>query len=80
MLLATGRYIGEGFNDARLDTLLGIEVNVEKLDMDSRDNIVAVCGTNYAKQSVRVVDLRLPHPAPAGAEWIEAYRLWYNRG
>lgn len=41
-------------------TILGIEVIVEKLDMDSRDNIVAVCRTNHGKQAVRLVDLSLP--------------------
>jgi hypothetical protein len=26
--------------------------------------------------AIRVVDLPLPAPPPAGAEWIEAYRRW----
>jgi hypothetical protein len=79
---ATGFFtaLDESLSLPFIATILGIEVIVERLDMDSRDNIVAVCRTRYGKQAIRVVDLRLPHPAPAGAEWIEAYRLWYNRG
>ena len=61
-------------------TILGNQVSVEKVDIDDRDNIVAVCASGRARQRIRILDLPLPDPAPAGSEWIEAYRRWYNPG
>ena len=61
-------------------TVFGIVVNVEKLDIDSRDTILAVCTHQRRRETIRVLDLHLSDPPPEGAEWIEAYRLWYNRG
>lgn len=60
-------------------TVLGMHVRVEEVDMDIRDVIVAVCSGDHGRQTIRLLDLILPEPPPAGAEWIEAYRLWYNR-
>ena len=61
-------------------TVLGKQVSVEKVDIDNRDNIVAVCTSGRIRQRIRILDLPLPDPAPAGSEWIEAYRRWYNPG
>lgn len=56
--------------------LLGIEVIVERIDMNDADEIVAVCRRGRERQRVPVLDLPLPEPRPEGAEWIEAYRRW----
>jgi hypothetical protein len=61
-------------------TILGNHVSVEKVDIDNRDNIVAVCASGRARQRILILDLPLPDPAPAGSEWIEAYRRWCNPG
>lgn len=61
-------------------TVLGIKVKVEKVDMDKGGTVVALCSSNLRRQRIRILDLCLPDPPPAGAQWIEAYRLWYNRG
>ena len=61
-------------------TILGNQVSVEKVDIDDRENIVAVCASSRARKRIRILDLPLPDPAPAGSEWIEAYRRWYNLG
>ena len=36
--------------------------------------IVAVCKRDGVKQRIEILDLPLPKPAPAGAEWIVAYQ------
>ena len=61
-------------------TILGNQVSVEKVDIDNRDNIVAVCTSGRARQRILILDIPLPDPAPAGSEWIEAYRRWCNSG
>jgi hypothetical protein len=38
--------------------------------------IGAVCRRGGAHQTLSILDLPLPKPPPAGAEWIEAYRSW----
>jgi hypothetical protein len=60
--------------------MLGIELLVEHIDMNARDEIVAVCRNGNARQRIRFNLLDLPIPAlrPVGAEWIEAYRQWAN--
>jgi len=57
-------------------TLLGIEVTVERIQMNDADEIVAVCRLGRRRQRVPVLDLPLPEPQPRGAEWIEAFRRW----
>ena len=37
---------------------------------------MAVCTRGRERQAVLLVDLPLPSPKPAGAEWIEAYGTW----
>jgi Calcium binding len=56
--------------------ILGVEAEVEKADMTLDRQIVAICRRGNAQQKVPIVDLPLPVPAPAGAEWIAAYRRW----
>jgi len=56
--------------------ILGIEVTVERIDMNDYEQIVAVCARGKSRQRVPILDLPLPDPPPAGAEWIDAYRRW----
>ena len=56
--------------------LLGVEVVVERVDLNESDDIVAVCRKGRAKQRVPILDLPLPDPPPAGSDWIAAYRRW----
>ena len=57
-------------------TVLGVPVTVELIDLTARDQIVAICTLGRHRQQVPILDLPLPTPPPAGAEWIEAYRHW----
>lgn len=56
--------------------VLGVPVTVERIDLTDADEIVAICRRGRVRQRVPILDLRLPTPPPAGAEWIEAYRRW----
>ena len=56
--------------------VLGVEAVVEKVDMTRDGRIIAVCRRNGVKQRIEILDLPLPKPAPAGAEWIAAYSHW----
>jgi hypothetical protein len=56
--------------------MLGILVNVEKIELNDAGEIVAVCARGPERQRIPVVDLPLPSARPEGAEWIEAYREW----
>ena len=56
--------------------ILGVDVVVEKVDMTRSGQIVAVCRRDKIRQKIETLDLPLPTPAPAGAEWIAAYRHW----
>jgi hypothetical protein len=57
-------------------TLLGVEVMVERIDMNKAGEIVAVCQRGRERQRIPVIDLPLPKPKPKGAEWIDAYSRW----
>ena len=57
-------------------TVLGVPVIVERIDLSRSGQIVAVCRRGRIRQSLPILDLPLPTPPPAGAEWIEAYRRW----
>jgi len=57
-------------------TVLGVAVTVVRVDQDRDERIVAVCRRGRDRQSLPLLDLPLPQLPPAGAEWIEAYRLW----
>ncbi|MDD5482654.1 MAG: calcium-binding protein [Kiritimatiellae bacterium] len=57
-------------------TLLGMEVAVEKIDLNDAEEIVVVCKRGSERQRVPILDLPLPTPKPVGSDWIEAYREW----
>jgi hypothetical protein len=57
-------------------TVLGMQVVVEEIDLTDDEKIVAVCRRGRNRQPISILDLPLPSPKPAGAEWIEAYRRW----
>jgi hypothetical protein len=59
--------------------ILGREAEVVSIDMGEDGRLVAVCRAGRHRQSIALVDLPLPSPRPAGAEWIAAYRLWAQR-
>jgi Calcium binding len=56
--------------------ILGVEAVVEKVDMTRDGRIVAVCRRENIRQRIGILDLALPTPPPAGAEWIAAYHHW----
>ena len=56
--------------------VLGIQVNVQKVELNDAGEIVAVCSRGPERQKIPLLDLSLPSPRPEGAEWIEAYRCW----
>lgn len=56
--------------------VLGSRVIVERVDLTGRDEIVAICRKGRKRQRIPLLDLPLPSPLPAGAEWIAAYRSW----
>ncbi len=56
--------------------VLGVLVTVERVDITPAEEIVAICRRGRAQQALPILDLPLPSPRPAGAEWIEAYRRW----
>jgi len=51
--------------------LLGVDVTVERVDLNKSGEIEAVCRRGHERQRVPVVDLPLPEPKPKGAEWID---------
>lgn len=54
--------------------VLGVDVEVTRVELTRHEEIVAVCARGRQRQRIPVCDLPLPSPPPAGAEWIEAYR------
>lgn len=67
--------------DEHLDTpfntqILDATVTVERIDLTVDERIVAICRRGRSRQRIPILDLPLPGPPPAGAEWIEAYRHW----
>ncbi|MBX7551276.1 hypothetical protein ABZX95_39365 [Streptomyces sp. NPDC004232] len=56
--------------------VLGVEVTVRGIDVTPDGRIVARCSRGSMRQSIGILDLPVPSPAPEGAEWIEAYRHW----
>lgn len=56
-------------------TVLGVEVSVTELDLTA-SGIVAFCVRGEHRQPIPVLDLPMPVPPPAGAEWIAAFRHW----
>ncbi len=56
--------------------VLGQAVTVARVDITSRDQIVAICVHGKSTQAIPILDLAMPDPPPVGAEWIDAYRRW----
>ena len=56
--------------------VLGVEASVAAVEIDDYGRIKAVCERGGEQQRIDLVDLPLPSPPPAGAEWIAAYRRW----
>ena len=75
---ATGFYtvIADNLGTPFVTRVLGVDVTVEKIDLGDDNSIVAICARDGIRQAIRLLDLPLPQPPPAGAEWIEAYRHW----
>ena len=60
--------------------VLGVDVVVERIDLTGSDEIVAICNRGPFHQTIPILNLPLPSPAPEGAAWIEAYRHWTSGG
>jgi hypothetical protein len=56
--------------------ILGVDVDVETVDIAMDGQIVAICRRSKSRQKIPILDLTLPTPAPAGVEWIAAYHHW----
>jgi len=54
----------------------GVDADVGKVDMTLDGQIVAICRRGKTRQKIPILELPLPTPAPAGVEWIVAYRHW----
>jgi hypothetical protein len=59
-------------------TILGLTVTVEGVTQEE-NRFVAECVRGEHRQTIDLRDLPVPSPAPAGAEWISAYRRWAGR-
>lgn len=68
--------IADNLKTPFVTSVLGADVTVEKIDLADDNSIVAICACDGIRQAIRLLDLPLPQPPPAGAEWIEAYRHW----
>jgi len=64
----------EAFISHRIPTVVAIEQD------DSGLGVVAVRERQGERQRLSLGDLPLPSPAPEGAQWIAAYRLWARHG
>ena len=60
--------------------VLGVSATVERVGATKAGEIVAICRRGKARQSISVLELRLPRKRPEGAEWIEAYRRMASGG
>jgi Calcium binding len=61
-------------------TVLGVPVEVEGVDFNDAEEIVAICHRGPHRQLISLVDLPLPSPPPRGGEWIQAYHHWIRGG
>ena len=61
-------------------TILGVEVTVTRVELTTDEHIVAVCARGRVHQRIPILDLPLPDPPPAGAEWVAAFRRWASQG
>ncbi|MCP9961355.1 calcium-binding protein [Streptomyces somaliensis] len=56
--------------------VLGVEMMVCGVALTPGGRIFASCSRGRLRQSIGILELPPPSPAPRGAEWIEAYRHW----
>lgn len=56
--------------------VLGVDATVTKIAMLAGSGIAAICTRGKHRQAIGILDLPMPVPPPAGAEWISAYRRW----
>jgi hypothetical protein len=56
--------------------VLGMIVTVASVDLTDSNQIMAMCRHDGLGQAIPIIDVPLPTPPPAGAEWIEAYGRW----
>ena len=56
--------------------VLGVAVTITGVDLTTSDQIIAICQRDGHRQTIPILDLPLPTPAPSGWEWVEAYRRW----
>ena len=61
-------------------SVLGVAVTVERIHLNDSEQLVAICKRDRSRQALPILDLPLPMPRPAGAEWIEAFRQWRGNG
>ncbi|GAF43726.1 hypothetical protein RW1_009_01500 [Rhodococcus wratislaviensis NBRC 100605] len=54
----------------------GTEVTVSGIDLTAEECIAVICVRGQWRQRIPILDLPLPTPPPAGAQWVEAYRHW----
>jgi hypothetical protein len=57
-------------------TVLGVPVTVERVDVTTSDEIVAICAREGHRQTIPIRDLPVRELPPDGWEWVEAYRRW----
>lgn len=60
--------------------VLDVPVTVEHVQLTDTNCVVAICRGNDRRQAIGVLELPLPSPPPAGAEWVAAYRRWARGG
>ena len=56
--------------------VLGRAVSVVEIELGDDDRVLAICEAGGSHQRIGILELALPTKRPAGAEWIDAYRLW----
>jgi hypothetical protein len=56
--------------------VLGRTVSVVEIELGEDDRILAICEAGGSQQRIGILELALPSKRPAGAESIDAYRLW----
>ena len=59
--------------------VLGIEVQVTKIDLRDDNRLVALCSHGRERQAIDLADLPRPSPRPEGWGWVEAYRSWLGK-
>jgi hypothetical protein len=57
-------------------SVLGGGVTVTGIELTDDGQIMAVCVRGGSRQRIPLLELPLPTPPPAGAEWIQAFRQW----